>query len=94
VFLIVALVDAYGILGLLIASPLAAAIQVLLERLIATQPGRTPRARSLAEIEKRIARVRQRLVVMPPDEAAQLASVVARLDTLALQARRATGGGR
>jgi hypothetical protein len=90
VFLIVATVDAYGMLGLLIASPLAASIQVLLERLITSQPTDTQRARSLADIENRIARVRQRLVVMPPAEAAHLASVVARLDSLALQARQAT----
>ena len=106
VFLIVALVDASGVVAVLIASPLAAAVQVFGERLIATrrrkvlaaaadgtltQPIPLPEpARSLAAIDKRIARARQRLLLMPPEESTQLANVVARLDALAAEARRAT----
>jgi predicted PurR-regulated permease PerM len=97
VFLVVALVDAYGVLGVLIASPLAAAIQVLAERLLATHPRHQPHARSLAEIETRIGRARQRLPLVPPPAAAQLGNVVDRLDHLTLEAREAIeprdGGG-
>jgi hypothetical protein len=89
VFLVVALVDAYGVLGVLIASPLAAAIQVLAERLIATHPRRQPHARSLAEIETRIGRARQRLPLVSPRAAVQISSVVDRLDHLTLEAREA-----
>jgi predicted PurR-regulated permease PerM len=83
VFLVVALTDAYGMVGLLVASPLAAAAQVLLESLIATHPRRAQADVSLADIRQRLRRVRQRLVLMPPDQAAQLGSVVARLEGLA-----------
>jgi predicted PurR-regulated permease PerM len=88
VFLVVALVDAYGMLGLLVASPIGAAAQVLLERLIATHPRRTRTPLSLADIEQRLARVRQRLALMPTDEASQLGNVVARLGALATEARQ------
>jgi putative permease len=90
VFLIVALADAYGMLGLVAATPLAAAAQAVMETLIATQPRPGRRVRSLADIELRIARVRQRLLLLPPESAAPLSSVVARLDALADEARRAT----
>jgi predicted PurR-regulated permease PerM len=83
VFLVVALVDAYGMVGLLVASPLAAAAQVLVERLIATHPRRARADVSLADIRQRLRRVRQRLLLMPPEQAAQLGSVVARLEVLA-----------
>jgi predicted PurR-regulated permease PerM len=90
VFLIVALADAYGLAGLIVASPLAAGLQALAVALIATHPRRGRHARSLAEIESRIARVRQRLLLVGSDEAAQLGNVVARLGVLAGEARRAT----
>jgi hypothetical protein len=91
VFLSVALADAYGIAGLAAASTLAAAAQALVGGLIVTQARPARRARSLAEIERRLARVRQRLAHMPSDEAAQLGSVVSRLSALAVRARGVTG---
>jgi predicted PurR-regulated permease PerM len=90
VFLIVALGGAYGVFGLIAASPLAAGLQALVGALIATHPRRGHHARSLAEIQARIARVRQRLLLVAPEKAAQLGSVVARLEALAIEARRVT----
>ena len=90
VVLVVALVDVAGALGLLLASTLAMALQVLVERLIATHPRRARNAESLAQIDQRIERVRQRLLLLPPGESSQLESVVSRLAALASEARRAT----
>jgi hypothetical protein len=66
------------------------AIQVYVERLIATHPRRAPRAQSLGTIEARIERVRGRLPLLPESEATQLESVVSRLDALVADARRAS----
>jgi len=90
VFLMVALVDALGVAGALVASPLAAATQVFLERLVATAPRRLAVPRSLADIEARLARTRLRLRRFPAAEAAQLHDVVSRLDGLAVAARTVT----
>jgi len=92
VFLIVALAHAYGVAGLLAASPLAAGLQALARALLATHPRRGLGAHSLSEIEGRIARVRQRLLLVGPEEAAKLGNVVARLGALAGEARQATEG--
>jgi predicted PurR-regulated permease PerM len=90
VFLLVALVDAWGAGGLLAAPTLAAAVQALVACLIATNPRRVRRARSLADIEARIARARQRLLLVSPQEAALLGNVIGRLGALAAEARAAT----
>ena len=89
VFLVVALVDAYGVLGLLLASTLAMAVQVYVERLIATHLRRARRPRSLPNIQGRLERIRRRIALLPGAEATQLATVVARLGALATEARRA-----
>jgi hypothetical protein len=89
VFLLVALVDSFGPVGLLLASTLATALQVYSERLIATHPRRARKPHSLLQIEERLDRVRQRLRQLPPTEATQLGSLVARLEVLSAQARRA-----
>lgn len=94
VFLIVALADVHGVAGLIVASPLAAGVQALAVALVATHPRRGRHARSLAEIETRIARVRQRLLLVDSAQAAQLGNVVTRLGALAGEARQATGGPR
>jgi len=88
VVLVVALVDAYGALGLLLASTLSMAIQVYVERLIVTHPRRARRSGSLGQVEERLERVRRRLLLLPEGEARQLDSVVSRLGTLAAEARR------
>jgi predicted PurR-regulated permease PerM len=88
VLLVVALVDAYGAVGLLLASTLAMAIQIYAERVIATHPRRARRSGSLVQVEERLERVRRRLTLLPEAEARQLDSVVARLGTLTAEARR------
>jgi hypothetical protein len=88
VVLVVALADAYGAMGLLLASTLSMAIQVYVERLIVTHPRRARRSGSLSQVEERLERVRRRLLLLPEGEARQLDSVVARLGTLAAEARR------
>ena len=89
VALAVALVDVYGVAGLLVASTLAIAIQVYLERLIATHPRRARRPSSLAAIEQRLQVARRRLAELPASQAPQLGSVINRLEVLTSEARRA-----
>ena len=88
VVFIVALVEAYGALGLLAASTLAVAVGVYLARLIATHPRSSHHARSLAQVEERLERIRSRITLLPDPEATQLGTVVARLDALTTEARR------
>lgn len=90
VVLAVALVDVAGALGLLFASTIAMAVQTLVERLISTYPRRARSAQSLAQIEQRIERVRQRLLLLPSDETERIGSVVSRLSALASEAKRAS----
>jgi predicted PurR-regulated permease PerM len=89
VFLAVVLVDVYGPIGLLLASTVAMAVQVYVERLIATHPRRVRRPRSLAAIDDRLDQVDGRVAQLPAAEAAPLESVVTRLRALTADARRA-----
>jgi predicted PurR-regulated permease PerM len=92
VFLVVALVDYRGMVGLVVASPLAVAIQIFIERLIATQPRRIRRAETLLELEARLAAVRQRMLLVRPEEASELSSVFERLGYLLAEAKRVAAG--
>jgi predicted PurR-regulated permease PerM len=87
---VILLVDAFGPIGLLLASTVAVAGQVYLERLVATHPRRARATRSLAQIEQRISRLKRRLPTLPDDEAVQLGSVVARLEALTTIVQHAT----
>ena len=91
VFLIVALADAYGVVGVLIASPLAAALQIFVERLVANHPRRVRQAVTFDDVEARLGQVRRRMAGLRPEEAAGLGSVLSRLTTLVDDARRAVG---
>lgn len=91
VVFVVALVEAYGVLGLLLASTLSMALQVYVERLIVTHPRRTREPQSLDRVAARLERVRKRLLLLPEPEAAQLGNVVARLGALTAEAHRLTG---
>jgi predicted PurR-regulated permease PerM len=86
------LVEAFGTLGLLLASTVAVATQAYVERVIATNPRRERSTRTLAQIEQRIGRLRRRLLSLSEDEAMQLGNVVARLENLASTARTASSG--
>ena len=88
VFLIVALVDAYGLIGLLFASTLAIAVESCIARMIVTHPQNARPAQTLSALRERIAASRRRLLLLPEPNAIQLAGVLARLDALAADADR------
>lgn len=85
VLLIVALVDAYGVIGLLFASTLAMAVESCVGRLIVTHPQKTRSEQTVPALRERIERQRRRLLLLPELNAIQLAGVLARLDALAAQ---------
>jgi predicted PurR-regulated permease PerM len=86
VLLIVALVDAYGVIGLLVASTLAMAIESCVGRLLVTHPQASHRATTLPDLRQRLEGVRRRLLLLPEPNATQLGGMVARLGTLAADA--------
>src|SRR6185503_13049266 len=70
-----------------LAAPLAAAVQIFFERMLATQPGRERRAGKLSEIEQRIGRLRRLLGRLDPARSSEVASLVARLDRAVSEVR-------
>jgi predicted PurR-regulated permease PerM len=86
VLLIVALVDAYGVIGLLFASTLAMTIESCVARLLVTHPQAVHRERSLPELRARLEGTRRRLLLLPEPSATQLGGLVARLGALAADA--------
>ena len=93
VVLAIALGDVWGLAGLLVASPLAAAVQTLIERLVATRSARARRAPTIADLEARLAVIRQQLASASAAGAPQLGSVLERLDRLVGRARALGSGG-
>jgi predicted PurR-regulated permease PerM len=85
VLLIVAMVDAYGVIGLLFASTLAMAIESCLGRLLLTHP-QARRGTTLPELRQRLEGTRRRLLLLPEPNATQLGGLVARLGALAADA--------
>jgi len=86
VLLVVALVDAYGVIGLLFASTLAMAIEACVGRLIMTHPQAARPQQTLAQLRERIEGARRRLVLLPDPNAIQLGGVIARLGALTAEA--------
>ena len=86
VLLIVALVDAYGVIGLLFASTLAMAIESCVGRLLVTHPKAARHATTLPELRQRLEGTRRRLLLLPEPNATQLGGLVARLGALAADA--------
>jgi predicted PurR-regulated permease PerM len=86
VLLIVALVDAYGLIGLLFASTLAMTIESCLGRLLLTHPQVARRETTLPELRQRLEGTRRRLLLLPEPNATQLGGLVARLGALAADA--------
>ena len=86
VLLIVALVDAYGLIGLLFASTLAMTIESCLGRLLLTHPQAARRETTLPELRQRLEGTRRRLLLLPEPNATQLGGLVARLGALAADA--------
>jgi predicted PurR-regulated permease PerM len=90
VLLVVALVDAYGVIGLVFASPLAMAIEACIARLLVTHPQAVPHEQTLAELRARIEGTRRRLLLVPEPGATQLADMVSRLGALAAEVEGAS----
>jgi len=84
VLMLIIMGEAYGVLGVLVAPPLAAALQILLTTLLA--PSSTPAGQPIAEqfvaLEERLTAVRAALTIAGPEAAPQLTSLVARLERL------------
>ena len=72
--LVVALVDAYGVIGLLFASTLAMAIESCLGRLLLTHPQAARREQTLPELRQRIEGTRRRLLLLPERNATSSAA--------------------
>jgi len=87
VLMVVALVDAYGVIGLVFASTLAMAIEACLGRLIVTHPQERRPEQTVATLRERIEGARRRLLLLPDRNAVQLGGLVARLDALAAEAQ-------
>jgi predicted PurR-regulated permease PerM len=86
VLLIIAMVDAYGVIGLLFASTLAMTIEACVARLLMTHPQAARSALTLPEVRQRIEGARRRLLLLPEPNATQLGGLVARLSALAADA--------
>lgn len=86
VLLVVALVDAFGIVGLLFASTLAMAIEACVGRLIMTHTQTARPEQTLAQLGERIEATRRRLLLLPEQNAMQLGGVIARLGALTAEA--------
>ena len=86
VLLIVALVDAYGLVGLLFASTLAMAIEACVGRLIMTHPQLARPQQTLVQLRERIEGARRRLLLLPEQSAIQLGGVITRLGVLTAEA--------
>lgn len=84
VLLLIIMGEAYGVLGVLVAPPLAAALQILLTTLLA--PSSTPTGQPIAEqfvaLEERLTAVRAALTAAGPAAPPTLTSLVERLETL------------
>jgi putative heme transporter len=87
VLMVVALVEADGFVGLLLASSVAMALQVCVERLIISHPRRVRRTQSVAQIEAQLEGARHRLLLLPQPDAMQLGSMISRLGALTAEAR-------
>jgi predicted PurR-regulated permease PerM len=86
VLLVVALVDAYGFVGLIFASTLAMAIEACVGRLIVTHPQAKRQEQTMAELRARLEGTRRRLLLLPEPGATQLGGLVTRLGALAAEA--------
>jgi predicted PurR-regulated permease PerM len=85
ILVMLAMADAYGLFGLLIAPPLATAIEVLLAELLDTAPRATARANSeidVAALQTRLDETRARVSQLDEPSALRLANMADRLDSL------------
>jgi len=90
VLLVVALVDAYGVIGMVFASTLAMDIEACVARLLVTHPQTVARELTLGELRARIEGTRRRVLLVPEPGATQLGGLVTRLGALAAEAEGAS----
>ncbi len=90
IIVMMAMIDAFGLLGLLLAPPLALSVQIGLEELLSAPltPSATT-AISLAEIEEQLQQV-QSTIAITEVESPRITSMVARLEELMEQAKAAS----
>jgi hypothetical protein len=90
VLLLIALVDVVGLVGLLIAPPLAAAIQLFFRSILPTgaQPVEIESVRKIADLGKRVESVREMAAEQEQQPSPQAASMLNRLDQLIAKANR------
>jgi hypothetical protein len=88
--LVVALTDAYGLPGLLVAPAAAAGIQIFFEKLLVVLQPVPVAARLLAQVDDRVAKLRLLLAERGAEASPELVSVVERLSRLVASAEGAT----
>lgn len=84
VLTMIPLAEAFGIIGLIVAPPVAAAVQILLGRLLVQRNGQAhlATAEQVTELEGRLAELRARLEALDEPPAPELANMMDRLDGL------------
>ncbi len=88
--MVLALTDAYGVAGLLVAPAAAAGIQIFFERLLGLRQRAPVVPGKLAQVEERVAKLRGLLAERGAEAAPELVSVVERLSLLVASAEGAT----
>jgi putative permease len=88
VLMLIIMGETYGALGVLVAPPLAAALQILLTNLLspASTPAAQPDAEQFVALEERLTAVRAALSASDAEPSPQLLSLVERLEALLDQA--------
>lgn len=86
IFVMIALADAFGVIGLLLAATVAAAIQIAAERLLLAEA--PVEATNLRGVTRRLATLRARIANSPGVVPPALVAVVERLDALVSAAQR------
>jgi len=90
VLLLIALVDVMGLVGLLIAPPLAAAVQLFFRSLLPTvgQPAEIESVQKIADLDERVQSIREMFTTSETEPSPQAANMLDRLDQLITKANR------
>jgi predicted PurR-regulated permease PerM len=91
VLTMITLAQAFGVIGLIVAPPLAAAVQILLGRLFVQRNGQTyaNTAAQVTGLEERLATLRARFEKLDEPDAPEIANMMERLDGLLQKASEA-----
>jgi predicted PurR-regulated permease PerM len=84
IIMVILLVDTFGLIGILIAPPFAAAIQLILRRVIQVQKEKTalPPVQLISDLRRRLGSVQNTVSHQPQEMAAQNVALAERLDKL------------